>query len=276
MTYSTLMVHMDLEGSDAAVLHVAADLAERFKADVIGIAACHPMQIVYTDGYIVGDLIEEDLARKQGLLAQAEARFRDALAPRAPNLHWRSAICYMPLSEYIAENARAADLVILSPPAQKSVLKSWPRLDVGELVIQLGRPALIVPSGTERLRLEHVMIAWKDTRETRRAIVDALPLLRVAARVTVAQVAPEEELPAARSQLADVAAWLGRQGVAAHPVAAPLAGDDTAGLHAIALEHEASVLIAGAYGHNRLREWALGGVTRDLLTRPTRCALLSH
>lgn len=59
-------------------------------------------------------------------------------------------------------------------------------------------------------------------------------------------------------------------------VAADSTGDDAAGLNGIALEHAVTFLVAGAYGHNRLREWALGGVTRDLLTRPARCALLSH
>ncbi len=124
--------------------------------------------------------------------------------------------------------------------------------------------------------LDAVVIGWKDTRETRRAVVDALPLLRHAGRVAVVEVASEEDLPAARTRLDDVVAWLKRHGVVAHSVAAPAAGDDATRLDGIVLEHGAGLLVAGAYGHNRLREWTLGGVTRTVLKHPGRCSLLSH
>lgn len=276
MTYATLLVTMGLDGADDAVLQVAGDLAPRLGCAVIGIAVCQPMQLVYTEGYSTGDLIEQDRAQKEDLVTKAEARFRSVLGPCVPNLHWRSSVCYLPLSDTIAENARAADLVLISPGMPGSMLDTSLHIDVGALVVQLGRPALVVPRDTTKLELQHIMIAWKDTRETRRAIVDALPLLRLADRVTVAQVAASADLPATRSRLLDVAAWLERHGIAARTIAAPSAGDDAAGLDGIALEYGVTFLVAGAYGHNRLREWALGGVTRELLTRPMRCALLSH
>lgn len=276
MTYSTLMVHVDLGQSNEAVLGVAADLAERFKADVVGIAACQPMQIVYAEGYFYGDMIDQDRARIEEQASQAETSFRLAFQGRAGNLHWRSTICLAPLADYIAENMRSADLLITASARGAASQEASHRVDLGELVIRLGRPALIVPPGAQRLDLDSVIIGWKDTRETRRAVVDALPLLRHAGRVTVAEVASEEDLPAARARIDDVAAWLKRHGVAAHPFAAPSAGDDAARLDGIALEHGAGLLVAGAYGHNRLREWALGGVTRSVLKRPGRCSLLSH
>jgi nucleotide-binding universal stress UspA family protein len=276
MTLSTLMVRMDLQASNDAVLEAAAELAGRFKADVVGIAACHPMQIIYSDGYVQGDLLEQDRTQKEDLIRQAEARFRAALGNRVPNLHWRSSVCYAPLPGYIADNMRSADLLLTGPAPRGSMFDSSQQLDLGELVMRLGRPALLVPPGTERLDLDSVLVGWRDTRETRRAVVDALPLLRLAGRVTVAEVAPDEGMADAQARLADVAAWLGRHGIAAHPVAVPSAGDDAGRLEELALDHQAGLVVVGAYGHTRLREWVLGGVTRSLLAHPSRPVMLSH
>jgi len=276
MTFSTLMVRMDLQASNDAVLQAAADLAGRFKADVVGIAACQSMQMIYSDGYVDGGLIEQDRAQKKDLARQAEARFRAALSNRVPNLHWHSSIGYAPLAEYIADNARCADLLLTGPAPKGSRMDAWQQLDMGELVMRLGRPALLVPPGTERLDLDSVVVGWTETRETRRAVADALPLLRLAGRVTVAEVVPGEELADAQGRLADVAAWLGRHGIAAHSVSVPSAGNDADRLEELALDQQAGLLVVGAYGHNRLREWVLGGVTRSLLAHPSRPALLSH
>lgn len=275
MKYSMIMVSMDLGGPNDAVLRVAAGLAERFKAGVIGVAACHPLQITYADGYVVNDLIELDRAQKEGQIADAEASFRAALRQVA-DLHWRSSIGYAPLAAYVAEQARSADLVITGPASTASMLDAPRRADVGELVIQLGRPVLVVPPAAQRLELDAVVVGWKDTRETRRAIVDALPLLQQAGRVSVAEIASSGEMDAAAARLADVVGWLGRHGVAAAPVAMLAEGDDAACLDEIAYEHAADLLVTGAYGHNRLREWVLGGVTRTVLRQPSRCSLLSH
>ena len=94
--------------------------------------------------------------------------------------------------------------------------------------------------------------------------------------MTVVEIAAEDDLDAANARLADVAGWLKRHGIDATPVTAASPGDDAARLDAIVREQGADLLVAGAYGHSRVREWALGGVTRDLLLRAGRCALVSH
>jgi nucleotide-binding universal stress UspA family protein len=276
MTYATLLVTMALDGSNEPILRVATGLAQRLKCSVIGIAVCQPVQIMYGDGYLDGDVIEQDRAQKMDSIEKAEVQFRSTLGPCVPILHWRSSIGYALLADTIAENARAADPLLISPAHRKSIMDPSSQIDAGALVIQLGRPTPVVPHDTKTLALQHIMIAWKDTLETRRAIVDSLPLLRLADRVTVAQIAEEADIQAARGRLLDVAEWLGRHGVAAQTVVAPSTDDDAAGLNGIALEHAATFLVAGAYGHGRLREWAHGGVTRDLLAQPARCTLLSH
>ncbi len=276
MTYSTLMVHLDLRPANEGLLRIAADLAERCNARVIGIAACQPIAVAYGDGYMSADVIEQDRADREREISEAEAGFRAALDGRVADLEWRSTVSYMSLTNYIAEQARAADLLITGPDQKDSSLDSTRLVSVGDLVMRAGRPVLIVPPGVDRLNLDSVVVGWKESRETRRAVVDGLPLLRLASRVLVVEIVEQEDITEARGRLADVVAWLGRHGVAATSLAQPPSGSDATRLDAIAREHNAGLMVAGAYGHNRIREWVLGGVTRDLLLRPDRCAMVSH
>ncbi len=74
----------------------------------------------------------------------------------------------------------------------------------------------------------------------------------------------------------DVVDWLGRHGIAAEAIASAFSGSDHRRLHEIAHEYEAGLIVAGAYGHSRMREWIIGGVTRALLNDTECCSLLSH
>jgi len=275
VTYTTLLAHLQLGHSNAAVLQVAGDLAEQFDAGVIGVAACQPVQISYGDTCVSGDVIALDRASIASDMKTVEAAFRDALASRVSDLTWRSTVTLDSLSAYVAAEARGADLILIGG-ATKVFLDTARRVDVGDLVMRAGRPVLVVPGGGAAARLDRVVIGWKDTRETRRAAFDALPLLKKAACIFVVEIADEAALIDARRRLDEVVAWLGRHGVAAKAFAVASSGDDVGRLDDFAREHEADVVVAGAYGHSRLHEWMLGGVTRDLLLREDRCALLSH
>jgi nucleotide-binding universal stress UspA family protein len=307
MSYATLMVHLQPGRTNAGPLRAAADLADRFQAAVTGVAACQPMQLVYSDGYIAGDVFEKDREEKDREMAAAEAEFRAAFRTRSNTLDWRSTITLASTSEWVANEARGADLIITGV-GSTDAFDPGRSVDTGEIVMRAGRPVLVVPPGTpgnappgtpgnvlpgtpgslppgvpgsvpsgaDAPRLEHAMIGWKDTRETRRAVMDALPLLQKLARVSVVEVADADGMAAARLHVADVAAWLGRHGVAAEAAAVRADGDDAAQLDGIAQEQGADLVVAGAYGHSRLREWALGGVTRTLLRHTHRCSLLSH
>lgn len=276
MTYATLMVNLEPGRPNTGLLRIAGALAERFDAKLIGIAVRQPMQIVYGDGCFVPPLlIDDDRAQIEEQIRAAEAEFHSAFQGHGGVVEWRSSVTFAMLSDYLAHETRSADLVITSaaaaprPPTSRSV-------HTGDLVMQAGRPVLVVPATADELRLERAVIAWKDTREARRAVVDALPLLKQAAQVILVEIASEEYLAAARAHLDEVAVWLGRHGVVAEPRPLASTGDDAGRLEALARELDADILVAGAYGHSRLREWALGGVTRDLLLHASCCALVSH
>jgi len=270
------MVHLDLGTSNAGLLSVTADLAARFGARVIGIAACQPITIAYSDGYMSSDVIEEDRDTLEKQCLAAESEFRTALHGKAPHLLWQSSVGYDALSDVIATAMRAADLLLIAPAQSKGRADATRRVNLGDLVMQLGRPMLVVPPSISALLPDQIVIGWKDTRETRRAVWDALPLLRKAAHVTVAQISEDADLADMKLNLQDITAWLLSHGVMAEPLAIQSADHPAARLEALAADRGAQVLVTGAYGHNRVREWVLGGVTRGLLQHPARCAFLSH
>ncbi|MGH7024118.1 MAG: universal stress protein [Caulobacteraceae bacterium] len=276
MTYSTLMAHLAVERANDSVLSVAADLAERLGASVIGIAACQPLQIIYGAGYVAGEIVDMDREEIDEEMRKLEANFRAAFAVAHANPQWRAARTPRSLAAYIATEARAADLIITAPDRATGLVNNSRRVGIGELAMRAGRPVLIVPDDAKTLDLEHVVIGWHDSRETRRAVADSLPILALAGRVTVVELATEDRLVESRQSLDEVVAWLKRHQIEAEALIAPLDGAVTARLEEIARERRAGLMVAGAYGHNRVREWMFGGVTCDLLMHPARCTLVSH
>ena len=276
MTYSTLMVHLDVGSSNAGRLQVAADLADRFQASVVGIAGCQPMQVVYADGYVSGEMIEDDVKAKEKEIAAAEAEFRGAFQKRPNALEWRSTVTIDPLSDFIACEARSADFVITGVDHNTSAFDASRHVELGDLVMRIGRPVLVVPETATKVGFDRILVGWKDTRETRRAVADALPLLKKATFVSVVEIAPDSERDQARRHLDQVVEWLKHHGVAAQSLVGASLGGDSRHLAEIGREQNVDLMVAGAYGHNRVREWMLGGVTHDLLTRPEICAFVSH
>ncbi len=270
------MVNLAPGEDNAGLLRVTGELAERCHAEVVGIAARQPLQLLYNDALDFDDAIERDFREIERELEAAETEFRSALLGRASKLEWRSSVTIAPLSEYLAHEARVADLVITGPSSANQPLCRARHVNLGNLLMQIGRPLLIVPKNMDRLKFRRVLVFWKDKRETRRASSDALPLLKLAEEVTVIEIAGKADLAAATRRVNDVAAWLGRHGIIAEAVAAAANGDDAAQLEAFVDEYRADVVVGGAYGHSQLREVVLGGVTRDLLLRAERCAFVSH
>ncbi|WP_295960662.1 universal stress protein [Rhodoferax sp.] len=275
MAYTTLMVQLEAGRANTAVLQATGELAERFRAHVVGVAVCRPMQMVYGEAYVSGELIEQEKKQMQAEVDAAEAEFRNALQARATGLEWRSMVMFAPMADFVVHEARSVDLLITARGTKDSLDPSR-GVHVGDLIMQSGRPIFVVPPVLEDNTLDRVVVGWTDSREARRAVVDAMPLLQKAAHVVVAEMVVDAEFANAHKRLNDVVAWLQRHGVAAQPLVVLSTGDDAKGLDAIAEEQGAGVIVAGAYGHSRLREWALGGVTRKLLQHADRYLLVSH
>jgi len=275
MDYKTVMVGLALDRPNDACLRVAGDVAERFGARIIGVAASDLRPPMYfADGDFAQTLLDKEAAAIGRRLSELEAEFRASVGKRATEVEWRSARS-LPVP-YLLQQARAADILVIGARTE-TLVDPCAAPDPSDLVMQAGRPIIVVPSTVEWLDLRSILVAWKDGAEARRAVFDALPMLVAAKEVTIVAI-PEKDGSRAEvlSHVGDVAAWLRGHGITAHTVVPEKAGNVTGQLESIAAHVGAGAVIAGAYGHSRFREWALGGVTRHFATQSRRCAFLSR
>jgi nucleotide-binding universal stress UspA family protein len=251
-------------------------LAERFKACVIGITAGEfSPPLYFTAGEQAQQVIDRGRTAIRNRIAEVEAQFRAAMQHRATALEWRCVEDFP--TRFIVQQARAADIIVAGESGNDALADPFTHVSSSDLLMQTGRPLLVVPDACDWLDLRSVLIAWKDTTECRRAVVDALPILRQAKDVIVAEIVEEEAgRSAGLSGVEDLVAWLLRHGVVASQRVQDECGNAAAQLDRIASELGAGLVVAGAYGHSRFREWVFGGVTKRLLTPSGRCSLLSR
>jgi nucleotide-binding universal stress UspA family protein len=274
-TISILMACMRADRSNADLLAVVADIARRFSAAVVGVAARQPSIHAAIMAVGPGEPPDRDLEKFRDRAAALEAEFRSALS-MVEDLRWRSQMTAGPPSQHIADDARGVDLVVAAAETGERILPPSAEIDVGDLLMRAGRPVVIAPAGASGLKFRRALVCWKDSREARRAVVDALPILKLCKRVEVVELVDGRDMEAARRRLADVGDWFARHGVETNCLASPLDGTEAGHLAVIAKDLDVDLIVAGAFGRNRLREWAFGGVTQDLLLKADRCALVSH
>jgi nucleotide-binding universal stress UspA family protein len=274
MTYATLMVHVDMDSGLGERVHVAADLADRFGAHLIGIAGWAPMSLFLAEEVRTRPAPEDlHLQDMQTLLDQKGKQFCAAVGTGGRRAEWRSFL-ELP-TEAVAREARAADLVIIGNERENR--DPFRALDPGSVILKAGRPVLTVPKGITSLSPRRIAIAWKDVREARRAVWDALPFLQKAESVMVVEVAEERGGEQASRHVEDVAKYLARHRVeiVAKRVR-PADVTEANSLLRLIQDENINLLVAGGYGHSRLGEWAFGGVTRDLIADSPVCCLFSH
>jgi nucleotide-binding universal stress UspA family protein len=268
--YASILLPMDLDPKTESRARLAVDLADRFDSRLIGVAAQPMTAPLYfeapADG--VASILEIEEKRAKEDLGKTEALFRNIAGSRN-NIEWRQNLAY-PL-DHVLEHARAADVIVAARPRREEQAFGPMTLNGGDLVMAAGRPVLFVPPDIDRFSAKRIVIGWKDSREARRAVWDALPLLNAAQEVMV--------ISAENSDLGvkDVALYLARHGIAASAQHQPKPVKSVADeLVRIAGQEAADLIVCGAYGHSRTREWVFGGVTRDLLDHSPICCLMAH
>jgi len=267
--YSNIMVPMDLRDETKARAKLAIHLADRFSARLIGVAGQELKAPLYFEGADAGIASIMDIQAEQATkaLAEAEAAFRSAAGSRN-RVEWRQAL--VSPTAYALQQARAADLIVAAQPRDNGTDDPM-AVDGGDLVMDAGRPVLFVPPQVEYLGGKRIVIGWKDSREARRAVWDSLPFLKTAEDVFVVSTESQSD------SLDDVKTYLGSHGVRAHALTRPNPDGSIGGeLIAVAKLEGADLIVSGAYGHSRAREWAFGGATRDLLHHSSLCCLMAH
>lgn len=273
MSYKTILVHVGPDQGLEQRTRAAAAIGARFGATVFGagVVAWAP----YIDpffGVVDGETIQRLRDDVDVELREAETRFRAVLSDYLHPVVWRTSTAYP--DQAVADLSAGADLIVACRPADHRDDRHFAR--PAALIMESGLPVLVLAPGVERLQPRTVMIAWKDTRETRRAVADALPFLKAAERVEI--VAIREGTEAAEPKgLQDLIARLARHGVESHHDVLPHSKNAVSQeLLKAAGDRKADLIVLGAFGHSRAQEWAFGGVTADLLHAANRSILFSR
>ena len=272
MSLTTLLVYVGADEADSQRIEIAAALADRFDAVLTGMSVEMLPPPIVVDGTVLDG--EQLQAQMKGLRARLDERgnwFRSVAAGERRKLEWRQCIDFP--ADALAVEGRGADLIVIGQE-----VGFYRALDAGSAILKAGRPVLMVPRKVSSLRAEHVVVAWKDTREARRAVYDALPLLRKAARVLVVELSEAtEEKGTAEEAVTEVVRYLDRHRVKADSLVQLLQrGTGVKQLIGLAQNEGADLIVAGAYGHSRMGEWIFGGMTSGLLAESPMCCLFSH
>ena len=258
---------------------LAAALATRFGARLAGFfASGYPIMASYGDVSGWSQLVDAHMEAQRREAAAAGAAFREALNRDKLQGEW----IFREADETGSAIAEAAlyDLVVIGQPNPDAGLSGTIGLRPEEIVLSCGRPVLVVPyAGTFPDIGRRVLVAWNGSRESTRALHDAMSLMADAEAVTVIEIdppAPGVAAPAASA--AQVAASLVRRGIAAKPETETTSGDISVEdlLLSRANDLDADLLVMGAYGHSRMREFVLGGVSRSIFRHMTLPVLMAH
>lgn len=277
--YRTILVHVDNTPRAATRIDMAAQLARRFDAHLIGTAITGlPPYLYPANGFnpafsAIPLIVEQLRAEADRALERFESRAREA---GIASLECRRSDDEPGWS--LSMQARHADLLVLGQASDDDgapVLRS----DFPEYVLlNCARPVLIVPaagvSGTVGRR---VTVAWNGNAESVRALTSALPLLQGAQSVDLVIFdADDGASQHGHEPGAEVGAYLRRHGVRLQVSGRESHGDTGKALLAHAAAGQSDLIVMGAYGHSRLREILLGGVTRSALRHATMPLWMAH
>ncbi len=278
MSFGTILLHLNGGERDGANLDYAVMLATQHRAHLVAlrtIAPFYPTIGAFGDAAVgvIAELQERYRASERAGAAKTRQTAERLCGSADVKLEWREEEDFA--DDIVPIHARYADVAIVGQPERSKIEPNHSPELPANVVMGAGRPVIVVPyAGRFDKPPQHVLIAWSGTREATRAVHDALPILKRAAKVSVLSINPKDgkHLPGA-----DIAAHLARHGCkaeAARTVSSDISVADV--MLSDASDIGADFIVMGAYGHSRLREWALGGATRDVLGTMTVPVLLSH
>lgn len=276
MELKTLLVAVDADAASDARLGMACRMAKALEARLIGVGAGETIPTTLADPYLGGGLFTGTLETFRDLvneeLETLRSRFEVAAAAHDIEAIWRGRPG-TPV-DVVVEEAACADLVLAG---RRNPLCDARAADPGDLIVRVGRPVLVVPPvPSGEVIGGRALVAWSRSREARLAIAGALPLLRLAREVKLVTVTSEPATADVGQALEAQVDWLQTHGVSASATSKASLQETGDELLDLAADMDADLLVAGGYGHSRVQEWVMGGVTRTLLSHGNVSVLFAH
>ena len=279
MTYKTILVSLNDVPRADAMIDAAAQIAKTFDSHLIG---CYviPSVMVYPEIGFASPYAVDDTRQQyfKTNIAIVKERFEAKLRRDGLKGEWRTVnTLYSEIAPSVMEHGRAADLIMVSQIVEDQLANIEPGL-VERVVMESGRPVLIIPQKGTLEEIKSVVVGFNATREATRALFDGLPLLRSAKEVRVVWVDPNQE----RSVAGEVPGAEAAATLARHGVRATAEGLAAGGINAgeALLQHVndlgAELLVMGAYAHSRMREYIFGGASQHVLAHAKVPVLMSH
>lgn len=275
MSYKTILVHVDVGAKAADRVEIAARLAETYDAHLVGVHALTQIRLQGAVYAQAASIIDEAMKRAAVDSAKrSEAAFNEGVKRVGwPKVEWRASA--RDASLVLPLHARYADMVVIGQAGREDTGVAADLPD--QIALTAGRPMLVVPyAGKIESIGQRVLVTWNASRESTRAVTDALPLLQRAKHVHVVSFNPDDgdhgDQPGA-----DIGLWLARHGVKVDVSRQTVPNHDIgAQILSRAADLGVDLIVSGAYGHSRVRELMLGGVTKVLLDSMTVPVLMSH
>jgi nucleotide-binding universal stress UspA family protein len=278
MSFKTITVHLDDGRRCAMRIALAADLAMRFEGRLVGVAPTGIADVILTlnsavpDGVEVVALSTAHLRKRAETMAQAFEAQCKALGIAA-----ESRLIVDEAIDATVEQGRCSDLIVVGQTDRNDTADGLAFDFPQQVLLHAGTPVLVVPyAGVFPSVGDEVLVAWKGTREAANSLRCALPLLRTAKRVSLVEIGEVRQPAVDDDSLERAASWLESHGVACRAHREIDLGGVGEQLLSRAAEIGADLIVSGGYGHSRLREWVLGGVTRHLLEHMTVPTLFAH
>jgi nucleotide-binding universal stress UspA family protein len=272
-----ILLHVPVEADAKPVRNYAIALAQQFGAHLTAAAVSFkPIAVGSPFEAVAASVVAGALEAEEKKSHAARSAFEQAV--RGTSLQWESHVVYEDAETaytWFADRARHHDL-ILCQQANPDALGAEGLL-TEEIMFSSGRPVLVVPYIQRAApSFDRIAVCWNGSANAARAVHDAMPFLKKAKKIDILHVT--ERLSASEVfKPADIATHLARHGlkVNVETLASPDLTPADAVLNFIA-DNGTTFLVMGAYGHSRLREFILGGMTKDMLAMMTVPTLLAH
>lgn len=277
MAYKSILTLLDNTERCKGWTDYAIDMAKAHNAQLIGVAPREIASSLYVGDFMAANSawLSELQVRIDADTSEAQAAFTTLCQVKGLE-RFESYIIDGASIEVMRHQAMYCDLIILGQYYPGSSTPGGVAGMVESLLLTTGRPVLVVPAlGTHSPVAGNVLIAWRETKESSIALRQSLPALSVADSVELVEVTDKPN--SAREQSAEkVVAYLALHGVAAS-YNQVVSGEDAGNmLLSHACDAGTGLMVMGGYGHTRLKEWALGGVTKTILDTMTVPVLMAH